>query len=93
METTKKFKFSNGDTVKEKITGFTGVITGTCFYITGCNQYLITGKPKDEYSQAEALWYDEGRIELVESESVTEDSVSSEDNGCDITPAIGKRGN
>ena len=62
---TKTFEFSNGDVVREKITGFTGTITGTAFYLTGCNSYLVTAKPKDEFSEPNAIWYDEGRLELI----------------------------
>ena len=90
--TTKTFKFSNGDQVKEKITGFSGTITGTCFYLTGCNQYLVTAKPKDEFSEPQALWYDEGRLELVEKNKFSEDDVKAVDNGCDILPNRGQRG-
>lgn len=89
---TKNFKFTNGDSVREKITGFSGIITGTCFYLTGCNQYLITAKPKDEFSEPIALWYDEGRIELLEKNYVSENDVSSEADGFDIIPNKGKRG-
>lgn len=81
---TKEFKFKNGDKVIEKVTGFTGTITGTCFYLTGCNQYLITAKTKDEFSQAKVVWYDEGRIEYIK-DHLTE-------NDCDIPPPIGIRG-
>lgn len=89
---TKTFLFSNGDEVKEKITGFTGVITGTAFYLTGCNSYLIVAKPKDEFSEPTSLWYDEGRLDLV-SKKFTEDDVKAVDNGCDILPAQGRKGN
>ena len=90
--TTKIFQFSNGDEVREKITGFKGIITGTCFYLTGCNQYLITAKPKDEISEATALWYDEGRLELVSKDVHNEKFLQAEEKGCDIAPNIGRRG-
>lgn len=89
---TKTFLFSNGDEVKEKITGFTGVITGTAFYLTGCNSYLVTAKPKDEFSEPTALWYDEGRLDLV-GKKFTEEQVKAVDNGCDMLPSQGRKGN
>ena len=89
---TKEFKFKNGDEVVEKITGFKGVITGTCFYLTGCNQYLITARAENEGKEPIALWYDEGRIELVKKEVFEMEDVSSADNGCDIPPLMGVRG-
>ena len=89
---TKEFKFANGDEVVEKITGFKGVITGTCFYLTGCNQYLITAKCERQDKEPIALWYDEGRLDLIENK-FTEKDVKSADNGCDIAPNVGRRGN
>ena len=66
----KKFKFSPGDEVKEIITGFKGIITGIAFYITGCNQYLIVAKPKNNTEEAKGVWYDQDRIELVKSKKI-----------------------
>ena len=88
--TTKEFKFTNGQAVKEKITGFTGTITGTCFYLTGCNQYLITAR-SIENKEPFSAWYDEGRLELL-GLAFKESDVQSIDNGCDKVPTQGKRG-
>ena len=88
---TREFKFKNGDEVREKVSGFKGVITGTCFYLTGCNQYLISAESK-ENKEPVALWYDEGRIELVENEKIKEKDVEADENGCDLPPLVGKRG-
>lgn len=89
--TKKEFRFSNGDKVVEKITGFSGTITGTCFYLTGCNQYLITAK-SDKNKEPMAIWYDEGRLELVKNKAFTESDVKGDNNGCDLPPNMGKRG-
>ena len=88
----REFRFQNGDEVKEKITGFSGIVTGTCFYLTGCNQYLVTCKPKDEFSEPKAIWYDEGRLELITASKFKQEDVSSDELGCDIPPLQGKRG-
>ena len=90
--TTKEFKFTNGDKVKEKISGFEGIITGTAFYLTGCNQYVITAKPKDSHSEPQSIWYDEGRLELILPSKWKDEDVKAKDNGCDITPSSGKKG-
>jgi hypothetical protein len=83
-----KFKFANGDEVKEKVSGFVGVITGSVKYLTGCNQYLVSASSKDPQSEPVAIWYDEGRLELVISNKIKYNEVSAEDNGCDIAPPI-----
>ena len=89
---TKEFNFKNGDEFIEKVTGFKGVITGTAFYLTGCTQHLITAKCERQDKEPIALWYDEGRLEFVK-ESFTEKDVKGSDNGCDILPNIGIKGN
>ena len=91
--TKREFIFSNGEKVREKVTGFTGTITGTAFYLTGCNQYLVVPKVKDEHTAAEGQWYDEGRLELVEDEKpLFAEDVKSKENGCDMVAPGGKRG-
>ena len=52
-------KHELGATVKEVISGFTGVVTGRVQYITGCFQYLITSRNAD----VKPVWYDEDRLE------------------------------
>ena len=74
---TKKFKFANGDKVKEKITGFTGTITGTCYYLTGCNQYLIFPECKKSHKKPAGHWFDEERLALLEKEVVKATEVTS----------------
>lgn len=88
-----QFKFRNGDPVTEKITGFSGIITGTAFYLTGCTQHLVTA-PSEGNKEPIALWYDEGRLKLIEDQSpVLEESVKGENNGCDSVAPGGSRGN
>ena len=88
---TKIFKFENGDHVRELVTGFTGTITGTVYYLTGCNQYLVTALPKDAFSEPAALWYDEGRLTFLGKVCSAED-VSGAAPGCDKIPTTGLRG-
>jgi hypothetical protein len=80
---TKEFKFKNGDVVTDKVTGFSGTITGSVYYLTGCSQYLVTAKQKDEFTEAATVWYDEDRLERI-STPITEDDVQ------EITAAIDK---
>lgn len=79
---TKEFKFKNGDVVREKVTGFKGIITGSVYYLTGCSQYLVTAKQKDEFSEAVTVWYDEGRLEYIK-EGINKKDVISDEDGCD----------
>ncbi|WP_337052512.1 hypothetical protein [Pseudoxanthomonas sp. USHLN014] len=65
-----------GATYTDRITGLTGIATGHCKYITGCNQTLVQPKGEGGQSKPEAHWIDDQRLELVESVEVV-----SLDNG------------
>lgn len=64
--TSAPFKFELGETLKDIITGFHGVVMGRTQYATGCNHYGLVsrdldkdGKPKDWQ------WFDESRLVSV----------------------------
>lgn len=72
-----------GKTVKDKVTGFTGVATGFARYLTGCDQYLVLPKAKDTSTYPDGSWLDVNRLELQECNKVELDT--SEDKGCDTS--------
>jgi len=51
---------------KDKITGFTGVITRVVEYISGCNQALLTPPISTDGKLQDARWFDLQRIKLLE---------------------------
>jgi hypothetical protein len=53
-----------GKTAVDKITGFTGTVTGAVQYITGCDQYLVTPacNDHDKGKYPEGQWIDENRL-------------------------------
>jgi hypothetical protein len=57
--------------VKDRITGFTGVVTGRCEYITGCNQLLVQPHLKTDGDFQEPRWLDVDRAELLDAPVVT----------------------
>lgn len=46
-----------GDSVRDSMTGFEGVVTGIVEYLHGASQCLVTGKSKDGAAPAEAWFY------------------------------------
>lgn len=56
-----------GSKVTDRITGFTGTVTGYVEYISGCNQCLVVPRVKDDGSQIDSCWYDEQRLVVDES--------------------------
>ncbi len=58
-----KFKFALGTVVREKITGFEGVVMSQCNYISGCIQYgVLSQKLTAEGKTADWIYYDENRL-------------------------------
>lgn len=53
-----------GSTVTDKITGFTGIVTGRVEYISGCNQLLVTSRVGSDGAVKDPQWLDEQRCEV-----------------------------
>jgi len=77
-------KFKLGLTVKDKITGFTGVLMGHANYYTGCDQYLLQPKANNSDKYPESLWLDEGRLEIIKEPKA--ESAKGKRKGCDYSP-------
>ena len=54
-----------GAKYKDVLTGFEGIATGHCTYITGCNQALIQPRSHETNKKPETEWIDEQRLEQV----------------------------
>lgn len=63
------FKFNNGDPVSDKVTGFSGTVTGRADYITGCRTYLVQPAMKDG-AWVDSRWLDEDRLAAGSGERV-----------------------
>jgi hypothetical protein len=63
--------FKLGWTLKDKITGFKGVVTGRCEYISGCHQVLLVPAVSKTGDHREGHWFDEQRCERVGGSEVT----------------------
>ena len=60
-----------GSTVKEAITGFAGVATGRCEYLTGCTQILVQPEGLDkDGKKKEAHWLDEQRLTVDKKKKI-----------------------
>lgn len=51
-----------GSTVTDRITGFTGTLTGICTYISGCSQGLVVPKVDSEGKLRDGQWFDIQRL-------------------------------
>lgn len=53
-----------GATVRDRITGFAGVATGRCTYISGCNQVLVAPSVAPDGAARDSAWFDEQRLDV-----------------------------
>ena len=78
-------KIELGVTGRDKITGFTGVVTGLCYYLSGCNQALLIPKCKEDGSLVSGNWFDFQRIQVLDVEKVCLDNSATP--GFDMAPS------
>lgn len=75
-----------GDRVREIVSGYEGVVTGTVVYLWGCEQVLVARA--NEKGKPEAEWFDLGRIEIIEKATLTAVAYESQPNGADVPAPI-----
>lgn len=59
-------KINLGDRCTDVVTGFKGIATGRCEYISGCVQILLLPKVKKDGAHRDGSWFDVERIEVLE---------------------------
>lgn len=85
------FKFQIGETVKDVVTGFKGVIMSRIQYMTGCNQYGLFSQKnaiKDGKYDGAYTYLDENRLVLqnIKRISLQENVEMKKVRGCDGNP-------
>ena len=73
-----------GVKVRDKITGFAGIVTGVCQYISGCNQALVAPQAGDDGGWRDGQWIDCQRLERLSDDVIVLDNGPMP--GADITP-------
>ena len=66
-----------GKKYKDRITGFHGVATGHCTYISGCSQVLLAPPASPAGEFRESQWFDEQRLEQIGGEQIVLDNGST----------------
>lgn len=70
-------KFKLGEVLRDKITGYIGVVMGRTEYMTGCTHYgLLSPELTKDGKIAEYEWIDESRLELTKKQAVRREGPS-----------------
>lgn len=65
------FKFDLGQLVRDKITGFNGIVVARTEYLTGCSRYSVQSRKLDEKGKPQDwLAFDEDQLELKTKEPI-----------------------
>lgn len=60
-----------GDRAKDVITGFEGIVTGRCEYLTGCEQVLLIPPVDKDGKRVDGEWFDIDRCTVSDVAAVT----------------------
>ena len=70
-----------GQKGRDKVTNFEGIIIAKSIWLFGCNQYALTPSVGSDGKVAEALWIDEGRVEVIGNGVLPKEVKSKKDGG------------
>ena len=61
-----EFKFDNGQKVKDRVSGMTGIINGSVVWLNGCKQYSVQPRmEKGDSKKPASYWIDGEQLEAV----------------------------
>ena len=76
-----------GYRAKDKITGFSGVVSSVCFDLYGCIQVALSPPANDKGEIPEGRWFDVARIEISHERVMSPPSRWATDKGPAEKPA------
>ena len=81
------FTLELGQIAKDKITGFKGILTARCEFLTGCNRYCIQPHELKDGKPIDGIYFDESQIEII-SDGISKKDVQGEKKGaCSPCPS------
>ena len=61
-----KFKFNLGDRLKDRVTGFEGIVMSRTEWLTGCNTYGLKSQVLKDGLPTDSQWVDEVQLDKVD---------------------------
>lgn len=66
-----------GDKMRDMISGYEGIATGRTAYMNGCVKWLLE-RELDKDGKEQSCWFDEQRLNVIESKAFTLPSQTAE---------------
>jgi hypothetical protein len=79
------FKHKLGDRVKDRVTGYTGIVTSQIKHLNGCHQYGVSAPIDDQGKMVDGYNIDEAQLEPVD-DGLNEKPVPQTPTGGAMTP-------
>lgn len=99
MDAVESFNFL-GMEVRDRVTGYTGIVTSICFDLYGCIQGLVHPGLDADGKNKDLCWFDIGRLEVIGDLPVMEQPdfisgsalvrVQTARKGPEMKPTLGK---
>lgn len=80
------YKFDLGETVKDKVTGFKGVIIGRADHISGCDTFGVQCNTLKDGAPQDPRWFDEPRLESTSGKRMSIVDERAVKTGADSIP-------
>lgn len=80
------FKHELGQRAKDKITGFEGILTVRCEFLTGCNRYCIQPTELRDGKPVDSIYFDEAQIEIIGHGILSKEVQGEEKGACSPDP-------
>ena len=81
------FKLELGQIAKDKITGFQGILTARCEFLTGCNRYCIQPQDLRDGRIIDSIYFDEDQIQIIGNGISAEDVQGDKKGACSPCPS------
>jgi heat shock protein HspQ len=72
MATQPNYRFDLGDEVKDKITGYRGIVICRTEWLNACRRYYVQPQTLKDGKPIEALTFDEDNLEIVKAAKVVD---------------------
>lgn len=67
-----------GVTMRDRVTGFAGICTAFCSYLTGCDQVALQPTADEKGAVPDARWFDVTRLEVLPAERIVIETTPAE---------------
>lgn len=70
-----EFKYSLGDEVKDRVTGFVGIVAAQIKWINGCLRYVVQPQEVKDGKPIEGSSFDEGDLRILNAGKVEAEQI------------------